>query len=103
MPAANGGCRVNHIIIGDAARHDADRGFADAFNEPRRIAPFRSIAMSARTSRLITVLTLVLVSVPFLIIAFQLASIQLRLWRNGTIAAELDESLSNRFPGMKFR
>lgn len=60
--------------------------------------------MSARSSRLIRVLPGALVVLAlFGGLVWPLVSIQLRLSRNGAIAARLVESLRTRFPGADFR
>ncbi len=60
--------------------------------------------MSARSSCLIRALAVMIV---ILVLSsglwWPLAGIQLRLWRNGAIAARLVESLRARFPGANFR
>ena len=60
--------------------------------------------LSARCGRLFRALPLVLVVlVIFAAFVLPLASIQLRLSRNGALAARLVESLQTQFPGAEFR
>lgn len=58
--------------------------------------------MPARSGCLIRAAAIVAL-VLFVGIGWPLISIQLRLWRNGAIAAQLVESLRARFPGAEFR
>jgi hypothetical protein len=62
------------------------------------------IVIPGPTTRLIRALpATIVILVLFAGVGCPLISIQLRLWRNGAIAAQLVESLRVRFPGAEFR